>query len=136
MPAPAVKLGGNEESLRRFVLGIDEIPEDIVITLDIWPYTKVLQVAYPPQENNLPECPRYWFYIPGLLYAFHFGETIPAPLRNRDLRKGIVGVDRSAADSLYDFTRTNLTEIYKGPKIEAMLKEVSAIRIRQAPNAK
>jgi hypothetical protein len=131
VPAPSVSLGGNEEALRKFVFGTNPLPNEVVITLDIWPYQKVLIVAYPPQEAHLAECRRYWFYVPGLVYALHFGPTIPTSIRDRDLRNGIVGVDRLAGDSVLEFTKEKIKAVPKGPKFDAMIEEIASIRVKK-----
>jgi hypothetical protein len=130
--APKVDLCGNEESMRDFLLGKGSLPDDIVLTLDIWPYKKVLQMLYPVIPNHLPECQRYWFYVPGLLYALYFGTNIPKGARSRSAADGFVAVDQKAADSVLDYTKRGVKSQYWGSGIEEMHRAIAEVRSKTA----
>src|ERR1019366_2638805 len=117
--APKVNLGTLEEPIREFLIGESPLPDDkkMVLTIDVWPYKKIHQVAYPPCVAPLQGCQRYWFYIPGLFFSLFLGSNIPGDLPLRNAAKGIIGVDTAAANSVVEFTK----QVFKcsaGPKIE------------------
>lgn len=125
---PKVDLGVFEESIRKFVFGKDPFPDDVVLTLDIWPYEKVLQVSYPGFAAHLPECQRYWFYVPGLLFFIYLGANIQGGMRAFNAYRGIVKVDFKAAELVWNFTKEGIKSQEIGPKMQNMLQEISAIR--------
>jgi hypothetical protein len=129
--APKVSLGEVQEPIRKFLLADGPLPDDtkMVLSVDVWPYTKIHQVAYPACESNLEECQRYWFHIPGLIFYLYLGSTIPADMRLRNAAKGIVGLDVSAADSVIEVTRQGVKS-KSGSNVEAMNKEIAAIRTK------
>lgn len=129
--APKVSLGEVEEPIRKFLLGDGPLPDDtkMVLSVDVWPYKKIHQVAYPACESNLAECRRYWFHIPGLIFYLCLGSAIPADMRLRNAANGIVGLDLSAADSVIEVTRQGVKS-KSGSSVEAMNKEIAAIRAK------
>jgi hypothetical protein len=118
--APKVDLGIYAQPIREFLLGKVPLADDVVLTLDIWPYTKVLQMLYPVLPNHLPECQRYWFYVPGLHYALYLGRNIPKGARSRSASDGFVAVDQKAADSVLAYTKRGVKSQHIGPRIEEM----------------
>lgn len=127
-PAPSVDLCGEEDSMRRFLLGIDSLPNSLVLTLDVWPYKKVAQMLYPVLPNHLLECKRYWFYIPGLLFALYVGDGIPEGARARNAIDGYVAVDRKAADSVLEYSKLGLKSQRQGPRITEMHEAIAKVR--------
>ena len=127
--APRVTLGALEEPIRKFLLGEGPLPDDtkMVLTVDVWPYKKIHQIAYPPCESHLQECQRCWFHIPGLLFSLYLGANIPADVRLRNATKGIIGLDMAAANSVQEITRRGVKS-RSGPKMETLNKEIAAIR--------
>ena len=127
--APKVNLGTLEEPIREFLIGESPLPDDkkMVLTIDVWPYKKIHQVAYPPCVAHLQGCQRYWFYIPGLFFSLFLGSNIPRDLPLRNAAKGIIGVDTAAANSVVEFTKQGVKS-RSGPKMEALNKEIATIR--------
>jgi len=127
--APKVDLGALDEPIRKLLLGEGPLPDDtkMVLTVDVWPFKQIHQVAYPACESHLEECQRYWFHIPGLFFSLYVGSDIPADVRLRNAAKGIIGLDVTAANSVIEFTKQGVKS-KSGPKIEAMNKEIGAIR--------
>ena len=127
--ASKVTLDTLEEPIRKFLLGDGPLPDDksMVLTIDVWPYIKVHQVAYPPCAAHLQQCQRYWFYMPGLLFSLFLGNNIPADLPLRNAAKGFIGVDMVAADSVIEFTKQGVKS-KSGPKVEALNKEIATVR--------
>ena len=127
--APKVELGALEEPIRKFLLGDGPLPDDtkMVLTIDVWPYKKILQVAYPPCVAHLQGCQRYWFYIPGLFFSLFLGSNIPRHLPLRNAAKGIIAVDTAAANSVVEFTKQGVKS-RSGPKMESLNKEIATIR--------
>jgi hypothetical protein len=127
--APRVNLGVLEEPIRKFLLGESGLPDDknMVLTIDVWPYKKIHQVAYPPCAAHLQECHRYWFYVPGLLFSVFLGKNIPGDLPFRNAARGIIGVDMAAADSVVEFTKQGVKTRY-GANMEALNEEITAMR--------
>lgn len=127
-PAPKVDLCGHEDVMREFLLGKCLLTDDIALTLDVWPYKKVLQALYPVVPNHLPDCPRYWFYVPGLLYALYLGGNIPKGAARRRISDGFVAVDQKAADSVWDYTKQGLRSQHRGARIGEMNEAVAKVR--------
>lgn len=126
--APHVDLGVYEKPMRDFLLGAP-FPNDVVLALDIWPYKDVLPLLYPVITEQLPEgiC-RYFFYVPGLLFFLFVGADIPKVVRESALTCGVVTVDLGNAGYFLEFIKQRLKANSRGPKIDAMFKEIVAIR--------
>jgi len=126
-------LGALEEPIRKFLLGEGPLPDDteMVLAIDVWPYKKIHQVAYPAVNAHLPECHRYWFLVPGLFFSLYLGSNIPADVHLRNAAKGIIGLDLAAANSVIEFTKQGV-KTRSGPKMEALNKEIRAIRSKKA----
>jgi hypothetical protein len=122
-----VNLGGAEEPIRKFLLGESSLPDDIVLTVDVWPYKNALQAAYPALAAHSEECQRYWFYVPGLIFSLYMGENIPTDVRLRNAVKGAIGLDIAAADSVAAITKRGVKS-KSGQKMEALNKEIAAVR--------
>jgi hypothetical protein len=134
LTAQRVDLGPLEESIGKFLLGEGPLPDDtkMVLTIDVWPYKKIHQVAYPAVKAHLQDCHRYWFHVPGLFFSLYLGSNIPADVRLRNAAKGIMSLDLAAANSVIEFTKQGV-KTRSGPKMEAMNKEIKAIRSKK-PN--
>ena len=126
--APEVDLGGYEEPIRKFLLGTSEFPNDVVLTLDIWPYKKVLLVSYPVLTEQLPGCRRYWFYVPGLLFFLFLGSNVPQDALASSLLRGIASLDLHSADSVLRYTTEGIKSQHMGPKVQDMLRQIAAVR--------
>jgi len=133
--APNVELCAYEEPIRRFLMGEQVLPVGAVLTADIWHAEKVFQAAYPPLASHLPECQRYWFYIPGIIFSLYIGEGIPADIHLRDATKNILGVDVPAINSIWAMAKSQVQSREVVPKTKLMLDEIAAIRSKQGPTS-
>jgi hypothetical protein len=131
LKAPAVDLCAYEEPIRRFLMKEQELPFSVVLTMDIWHARKVLQAPYPPMPSHLPECQRYWFYIPGIIFSLYVGENIPGSVRLRDATRNIVGVDVPAINSIWAMTKSQVQSLRVAPKMQQMFDEIAAIRSKR-----
>jgi len=132
--APEVDLQAYEGPMREFVLGKGPFPMDVVLTVDIWPYKKVLQAFYPALAAHSPEYQKYWFYVPGLLFALYAGANIPRELRALNAAGGIVMLDVKTADSVLNYTTEGIKSQHMGPKMTDLLNEIAAIRSKASTN--
>lgn len=130
--APKVDLGRLEESIRAFLHGDGSFPHGLVLTIDIWPYCKALQVSYPVLASHLPECQRYWFHIPGLLFSLYLGTSIPRDILLRNAVNGMIALDMNAANSVLEFTKQGILSKGIGPKIQETLQAIDAIRSKKS----
>jgi hypothetical protein len=135
LKAPGVELCAYEEPIRKFLMGEQPLPLGVALTVDIWHAKKVLQAAYPPTASHLPECQRYWFYIPGIIFSLYIGESIPAAVCGRDATKNILGVDVPAINSIWAKTKSQVQSSAVAPKMKLMLAEVAAIRSKKCPSS-
>jgi hypothetical protein len=133
--APQVDLGAFEELLRLFLLEKGPLPKEVVLTIDIWPYEKALQVSYPPIASPIPECNRYWFHIPGLVFSLYVGPNIPAHVLVRDARSGAIGLDVTSANSIIEYTKDGVKRFAESEKVKKMLLEIAKVRAK-APRSK
>jgi hypothetical protein len=133
LKAPKVELCAYEEPIRKFLAGEQDLPHGVVLTVDIWHAKKVFQAVYPPMRSHLPECQRYWFYIPGIVFSLYVGDNIPATARSRGAVNNIVGVDVPAINSIWAMTKSQVRSLEVAPKMKQMLNEVAAIRSKLTP---
>lgn len=130
---PPVELCGYEEPIRKFLMGEQQLANDVVVTVDIWYAKKVLQAAVTPQASHLPECQRYWFYVPGIIFSIYLGQGIPSGVRRRNASNNVVCVDAPEVRSIWEVTKSMLESQRVTPKTRLMLNEVAAIRKKAAP---
>jgi hypothetical protein len=128
--APPVDLGVYLEPMRRFLLG-EPFPDNVVLTVEIWPYKPVVPLIQPVISEQLSQTVRrYWFCIPGL-YCFLFAGDIPKDVRDSHIARGVVTVDADVADSILKFFKDGLLAQIRGAEIEAMFKEIESLRKQQ-----
>jgi len=132
--APRIELCAYEEPIRRFLLGEQGLPLQVILTVGIWHAKKVLQAAHVPQPSHLAECQRYWFYVPGIIFSIYFGERVPADVLQRDATKNVVGVDVPEITSIWEITRSQIQARELGSKMKSMFNEIAAIRKTTSPN--
>lgn len=130
LSAPQVDLGSYFEPLRLFLLGRGPIPDDVALSVHVWPYKKVWQVAYPVYPLEEAARPRYWFYIPGIFFLVELGENLPegAPERCAHGKQKIINVDLESGRFIIDFTKNQVKLLDHTSKIKAMLQEISQVR--------
>ena len=133
LEAEKLELCAYEEPLRKFLMDEAPFPDDVVLTVDIWGRDRVLSISHPPKSSHLPECQRYWFHIPGLIFSLYIGHNIPAGQRLRNAAKGILGIDRILTDSVNDHLLTGARMHPLHPKMQNTLREISEIRAKNPP---
>jgi hypothetical protein len=133
LEAPDVDLCAYEEPIRRFLMGEQHLPLGVLLTVDIWHAKKVFQAAYPPTASHLPECQKYWFYIPGIIFSLYIGGGIPAGIQFRNATKNIIGADVAAINSIWAMTKAHVHSPDVAPKMKSMFGELAAIRSKQGP---
>lgn len=126
--APEVNLGAYEEPIRRFLLGENSFPANVALKLDVWPFTNVLQALNPVVTEQRPEGPRYWFYVPGLIFFLYVGTRIPEYARLLSLTNSVIALDTKVARSVNAHILGGVASQRTGPKIEDMVQEVAKIR--------
>lgn len=133
LKALPVELCAYAEPIRRFLMGEQSAPHNVVLTVDIWHAKKVLQAAYAPAPSHLSQCQKYWFYIPGMIFSFYFGDGIPGDVHSRDVTRNVVGVDVAAISSIWEATKFQIQSQQTSPKMKLMFDEIAAIRAKQSP---
>ena len=130
LSAPAVDLRDNFEPLRLFLRRQGPIPDDVVLSVHLWPYAKVWQVTYPVYPLHAAHWQRYWFYVPGIFFMLHFGKNVPEGVRQRSAhgKKKIINVDLGSGEFIRGFVRDQVEGLETTDKMKAMLQEVSALR--------
>jgi hypothetical protein len=132
--APTVDLRDYFEPLRLFLRGKGPIPDDVVLSVHLWPYTKVWQVAYPVYPLHAAGWQRYWFYVPGISFMLHFGKDVPEGVRQRSAhgRKKIINVDLESGEFVRRFVKHQIEALETTDKMKAMLRDISAIRSKSS----
>jgi hypothetical protein len=126
--APTVDLGVYQEPMRQFLLG-KEFPNNVILALDIWPYKPSLPLLYPVITEPLSsDVCRYWFYLPGLQFFLFTGNNLPKDVCDSSLSEGTITVDGEQADIFKKFVSDLLKAQKQGPNIDAMFKEIVALR--------
>jgi hypothetical protein len=125
-------LGRQEKAIRAFLLGRGKLPEDVCVTVAVWPYKKVYPMAMMPRAEAGTGYRSYWFYFFGFIFLLALGKKIPVRQRRTcayhspekfltlSLELGRLAKDAISAE-LLSLDRS---------KIEGMFKEVAAIRAK------
>ena len=124
-------LGRHERAIRAFLLGRGKLPDDIVVTVAVWPYKKVYPMAMMPRADAGTGYRSYWFYFFGFIFLLALGRTIPvqqrrtcsyhSPEKFLTLSLGLGSLVKEA------ISRGWLLSLDRS-KIESMFKEIQAIR--------
>jgi hypothetical protein len=135
LSAPKVDLEDHFEPLRLFLRKQSPIPEDMVLSVHLWPYTKVCQVAYPVYPLHRVGWRRYWFYVPGIFFMLQFGKNVPEGARRKSAHgeKKIINVDLESGEFIRSFVKDQVEALETTNKMKAMLQEISAIRSATSP---
>ncbi len=78
---PKLYLGRQEKAIRAFLLARGKLPEDVVVTVAVWPYKKVYPMAMMPRADAGTGYRSYWFYFFGFIFLLALGRKIPAQQR-------------------------------------------------------
>lgn len=78
---PKLYLGRQERAIRAFLLGRGKLPQDVVVTVAVWPYKKVYPIAFVPRADAGTGYRSCWFYFFGFIFLLSLGRRIPAPQR-------------------------------------------------------
>ena len=76
---PKLYLGRQEKAILAFLLGRGKLPEDVIVTVAVWPYKKVYPIALMPRAGTGYRS--YWFYFFGFTFLLALGGKIPAHQR-------------------------------------------------------
>jgi hypothetical protein len=106
--ADKIELGAYEEPIHNYLLEIAPFPDDVAITIDIWPYIPPLKALQPVVAEQSDEGERYWFYIPGIVFFLFVGPNIPHFAKVRNAINGIVSVEMSVPNSIADSLKERL----------------------------
>jgi hypothetical protein len=127
---PKLYLGRQEQVIRAFLLGRGKLPEDVVVTVAVWPYKKVYPMAMMPRADAGTGYRSHWFYFFGFIFLLARGKKIPAqqrrtcsyhsPAKFLTLSLGLGSLVKEAIS-------TELLSLDRS-KIESMFKEIQAIR--------
>ena len=70
---PKLYLGRQEKAIRAFLLARGKLPEDVVVTVAVWPYKKVYPMAMMPRADAGTGYRSYWFYFFGFIFLLALG---------------------------------------------------------------
>src|SRR5580692_9463666 len=123
-------LGRQEKAIRAFLLGRGKLPEDVAITVAVWPYKKVYPMAKMPRTDAGTGHRSYWFYFFGFIFLLALGRKIPVRQRRtcayhspEKFLTWSVGLGSLVKDAI----STELLSLDRS-KIEGMFKEIEVIR--------
>jgi hypothetical protein len=133
--APKVDLGEYFEPLRLFLLREAPIPDDVVLSVYLWPDTKVVPAAFPVDPLHAGNWHSYWFYVPGIFFILHLGKDMPEEARQRSAhgKKKIINVDLEIGSFIRKIVKDQVEPLETTDRMKALLREVSQIRSKISP---
>jgi hypothetical protein len=81
-------LGPYEEGLRLFLMDEAPFPDNVALTVTVWPSRDPLPTAYTPYGHRRRGFGHYLFYIPGIEFDLWVGRAIPENIRNSCILMG------------------------------------------------
>jgi hypothetical protein len=135
--APKVDLYDYFEPLRLFLRREGPIPDDVVLSVHVCPYTKVLQAAFPVYPLHVGQWQSYWFYVPGIFFMLQLGKNVPEEARQRSAhgKKKIINVDLESGKFIRRFAKDQVEPLEMTAKMKAMLQAIWQIRSKTSPKA-
>ena len=126
--APLVSLGAYDVPIRKFLLGAGRFPKDVVLLLYIWSVGSLMMPGlFAPRPEESPECPRYWFCVPGLIFRLLIGDNVSQEARALNATHGIVSLDNRVTFGVWGYAAKRVASLPSGPKIADMLNEVATV---------
>jgi hypothetical protein len=127
---PKLYLGRQEKAIRAFLLGRGKLPEDVVVTVAVWPYKKIGPMALMPRADGGTGYRSYWFYFFGFTFLLALGRKIPAYQRRTcsyHSREGFLTLSLGLGSLVKEAIVTELLSLDRS-KIESMFREIQVIR--------
>ena len=127
---PRLYLGRYEKAIRGFLLGQSKLPQDVVITVALWPYKKVYPIAWMPSAGVGTGYRNRWFYYFGFIFLLALGRKIPAQLRRTcsyHSPEKFLTLSRALGSLAKEAIHTKFLSGDRS-MIEGMLEEIQAIR--------
>ena len=119
-----------EKAIRKFLLGKTTLPDDVVITVAIWPYKIVAPNFMVPRPDSGSAYRRYWFYYGGFIFLLAVGKNIPPRVRETcAYRNNVLTLNKKIGESVWESLRAEFREVDKS-RILPMLEEVAAIKAK------
>jgi hypothetical protein len=128
-----VELGKHAEAVRKFLLGEAPFPQDLWLTVIVWPFTPVLNAGLVPRPDSQNGWNRYWFYVSGLGFVLHFGDAVPAEIKRRcaqNTPQRVITVERAFGDAVWELFRA---EVRAGetPELRALVEQINQVRAKR-----
>lgn len=132
---PKVELCDYFEPLRLFLRREGPIPDDVVLSVHLWPDAKVVPAAFPVYPLHAGHWQSYWFYVPGMFFMLHSGKNMPEEARQRSAhgKKKIINVDLEVGSFIRRIVKDQVEPLQATDKMKAMLREISQIRSKTCP---
>ena len=131
---PKLYLGRQEKAIRAFLLGRGKLPQDVVVTVAVWPYRKVYPLALMPRVAGI-SYRSYWFYFFGFIFLLALGKKIPASVR-RTCSYHSSEKFLTCSEELGRLAKEAIQTEYRSfdlSGLEGMFKEIEAIRSKKVP---
>jgi hypothetical protein len=120
-----------EKAIRKFLLGHGPLPDDLAITVAVWPFKKVSPHFLMPKEEAGSHR-LYWFSYGGLIYRLALGKNIPVVLRKTcAYHKKVLSLSKELGESVHDALKAMADQADKSPIINT-LKEIEKIKATSA----
>jgi hypothetical protein len=128
-----VELGKRAEMLRKFLLGEAPFPQDLWLTVIVWPFTQILNAGLVPAPDHQEGWNRHWFYVSGLGFVLHFGDAVPAEVKRgcaQNTSQRVITVERAFGNVVWELVRA---EVRAGntPELQALLEEIKQVKAKE-----